>query len=251
MNQKRLDMNCMAGSWPFHKVRQGSFAQLRRVHEKNRICGGMVSATEALFYNDPYEAELDLMRELSGCEGYRQVMTVNPQLPGWREDLDRAAEELHPAGVRIAPGLHGYGLEEIHCLAEELIRRELPLYLTMHLEDERLAYLLQPKPVPVEEVQGLLRDHPGLRVLLCNLRLGEAMQLVEDIRASENVYFDLSGMKDPLFPLEKLEGLGILHRLVYGSFAPLLCVESTVLMVECAQADQEVKDAVFAGNGWI
>jgi len=251
---KFFDFNCMVGSWPFHRVRNSSFADLKALHARVGISGGIVSSTEAIFWNDPYEADRLLAQTLSNDENYKQVMTVNPTLVAWRDDLTRAEGEIHPVGVRVAPGFHGYSLDhpEMQALAEECEKRGLILVITMHMEDERVAYLLPYTPVPTDEVSAFLKKNPNLKVLLANIRMGEAKALAADISANPQVYLDISGFKDGLFVVNdiiqtapELEG-----RLVYGSMSPIFCITSTTMFLSHDNVPVATADKIRQGNGF-
>ena len=56
----KLDCNAFIGNWPFYKTRFGSFEDLKRIHRENGIDGGYVSSVQSIFYNHPWEAEVEL-----------------------------------------------------------------------------------------------------------------------------------------------------------------------------------------------
>ena len=95
-----FDCNCYVGGWPFHKVRHNTFAALRKLHEDNDIGSGFVSSTEAIFFNDPFEAEEELHKVLEGSP-YQHVMTVNPTLPGFVRAIQCGVEEFLPPWKRL------------------------------------------------------------------------------------------------------------------------------------------------------
>ena len=63
---KRMDFNGFAGNWPFFRVRNNTVEKLAKLHSRCGIEGGFVSSLEAIFYQDPWEAELELSRQLEG-----------------------------------------------------------------------------------------------------------------------------------------------------------------------------------------
>ena len=230
---KYIDVNCMVGGWPFHRVRNSTFEDLKRMHAKVGIEGGLVSSTDAIFWNDPYEADRILAETLKGQDAYKHIMTINPTLVGWRDDLDRAEKEFSAVGVRIVPGFHGYTLDhpEVQALAEELAKRGMLMMVNIHMEDERVAYLLKHRPLPVDEVRAFIAKNPNLFLLLANIRIGEVEQLKDIIAANDNLFFDISGFKDRLFVINDMLDLGVAEHACYGSMSPLFCISSTHLLI--------------------
>lgn len=227
-----LDYNCFVGSWPFRKIRHGTFSDLRRLHAENGIEGGFVSSSDAIFYNDPYEGDMDLARELSGFDNYKLVMTVNPLLSGAVSSIRKGKKELSAVGVRVYPGFHGFSLlsDEMRAVTEEIKKNGMTLYITYRVDDERMVYMFKPERVNPEEVEQFIRENPDLDIMLCCPRTGEVCRMKDVILQSERVFFDISGMKDGLFPKEYLVDDGIIDRLRYGSMAPMFCMKSTVLL---------------------
>lgn len=247
---RSIDFNCFVGGWPFHKVRNQQFQDIQRIHRENGINYGYVSSTNGIFYNDPYEAAVDLYHEIKGSE-YKQVMVVNPELPGCEDDIHRAVRELQIAGIRILPGFHGYSLQDagINKLCTILKQYRLPLFLTLRMEDERVTYLFHPRKVPMEEVRNFISSYSDLKILLCNIRMDEVFSIKDLIVDKSNVMFDSCGLKDGLYPLERIKAQGLLNHLVYGSLAPIYCLKSTMLLVTEDGITEQEKEEIRSGRG--
>lgn len=247
-----VDFNCFTGGWPFHKVRNNRFQDIELLHKQNGISYGYISSTDAIFYNDPYEAEAELHEEIRGT-AYRHVMTVNPTLPGTMDDIHRAVRDFKISGVRILPGFHDYTLdsEQVRELCRVLKSYRLPLFLTLRMEDERCTYLFHPKSVLVEAVSRFITEERELTLLLCNIRMDELEQLREVLLKNPQVSYDSSGLKDLLFPLERLAQFGIVDRLVYGSLAPVFCMKSTLLLIREDEIDSRLQERILTGESFI
>ncbi len=226
-----LDYNCFTGNWPFHKIRKNTFADIVKLHQENGITGGYISSLESIFYNDPYESELDLYQELQGS-GYYQVMTVNPLQDTCINTVIKGIQELDIKGVRIAPGYHHYSLSEpcISDLVSLLQVHQLPLFITMHFEDERSLYLMEHEAPGVDELKEFMAKNLDLEIMLCNIRYGELVQIKEEVKRHEHVHFDVSGFKDKLFPMTELRKEGLDKKVRFGSMAPLFVFESALLL---------------------
>lgn len=247
----RIDFNCFCGTWPFHHIRKHTFADLCALHRVHGIDYGYVSSLEAIFYQDPYEADARLAAEIHGSS-YRQVVTVNPTLPGCVSSLKRMLDEFPVAGVRILPGFHGYMLND-SCLDQlyaMLCTYRLPLFLTLRMEDERAAYLFQAQEVPVWDVELFLSTHTSVPVLICNCRNQEFRRLSSVLSHYPHVCIDCSGLKNELFGIDAIEADGMAKKLVYGSVAPLFCMKSTILLIETAEIPDGTKEHIFSGQAF-
>lgn len=248
----RIDCNCFVGTWPFHYVRGSRFEDLKKLHSANNIEYGYVSSTEAIFYNDPYEADCRLAKEIAGS-GYQHVITVNPTLPGCCDSVRRMVSEFPVAGVRVLPGFHDYtlldqGLNKLYDLMCEL---HLPLLLTLRMEDERMAYMFHQKSIPVWDIDMFVSTHTDIPILICNCRNAELSFLANTLRAYDHISVDCSGLKNAIFGIDEYYEQNLLDKMVYGSVAPIFCMKSTVLLVETGDVPEEIKDKIFSGDAFI
>jgi len=244
-----VDVNCLIGHWPFRKISSCTFEDLKNVHSKNGISYGYVSSLNSIFYNDPFEGDEEL-HEIIGHTNYRHVLTVNPMLPAFEDGIVRGMKNFSISGVRIYPGYHNYSLNclEMKALCSVLRKLGLPLFLTLRAEDERLNYLITPRPVNIPEIQTFIENNPDLTILLLNIRFHEIMTLKSSILNSGRVFVDTSGLKDQLFNIEKLTGIIGDERILYGSLHPLYCLESTLLQVTMADIGQKAKNKILFEN---
>jgi len=246
---KKIDTNCLLGHWPFRKIRMNKFDDLKTVHMQNGIEYGYLSSLDSIFYNDPFEGDIEL-HEIIKDTPYKHILTVNPEVPGFIDDIKRGIKLFDIKGVRIYPCYHGYKLDNkyLRQLCHTLSENKLPLFLTMRMEDERLNYLMQPKNIDILNLSDFLADHPENTVVLQSIRVGEVLALKDIINSRKNIFLDTSGFKDWLFVIEKLIKEINHHRIVYGSNHPLYCLKSSLLLVEEAEVGNYVKEDIFFNN---
>ena len=129
---------------------------------------------------------------------------------------------------------HGYTLDDpafarlLHAAAQ----RRLLVQLAVVMEDERMMHpLLRVEPVDTVPLLSLIKQTPGLRLVLLNaLRTLRGQPLLDLIAAGE-VYVEVS-------MLEGVGGVGNLfaqlppQRVLFGSHAPLFYFESTLLKLK-------------------
>ena len=245
-----MDFNCFSGNWPFYKVRYNTVEKLAAQHKRIGVTGGVISSLEAIFYQDPYEAELALAKELEGTD-YLHAMILNPRLPGWKDDLHRAQRDLNIKAVRLVPGFQGYTLADpvLEEVAADLRMYGLPVILTLRMRDERTMWMLQPENVSMEDLQGFLDKYPDIPTVVTHIRAAEAEKLSPQFVARENLFVDISGFKDGLFVLDRMATESAARgHLVYGSGAPLMEMQATTLQIDTAQIPEEVKTEIFGGE---
>ena len=221
----RYDFAAYTGHWPFRRLRQGALSQVLEKYKKAGFSGGCISSLEAIFYNDPWEADGLLLDALQGT-GWELALCVDPTLPWWEQRL-REAREKGVRFVRLYPGIHGYDIRDTEPLwkvAEEL---GVTLLITARLEDERLCRLLDQGCVPIEDCAAMAERFPQVRTVLSGFYRQELHALTT---WTDNLWADTCGLRHG--PLEKHY-----DRIVFGSGFPLHCLESHLLnLPEAASA---------------
>ncbi len=244
-----VDANCLLGHWPFRKIRKNTFSDLKEVHRKNGISYSLVASLNSIFYNDPFEGDLELS-EIIKNTGYRQLLTINPTLPGIEKDIEAGVVLFNVAGVRIYPGFHGYRLTDecVAQLASILKQYRLPLFITVRMDDERLVHLFRPETVKPEDIRAFAEANPDLPTVLLNIRSNEIYNIRDLICERKNLLVDTSGFKGELFIVERLLETINASAIVYGSLHPLYALRSTMLLVEKAEVDEETKEMILGKN---
>lgn len=249
---KRMDFNCYCGNWPFFRVRYNTVAKIADLHSRCNIEGGFVSSIEAIFYQDPYEAEVQLAKQLEGT-GYMHAMTLNPMIPGWKDDFFRAMKELNIKAIRLMPGFHGYTLDNpvLDEVCALLHSHQLPLILTLRIRDERTAWMFSPRKLEVDEISAFLDKYKDIVTILGCTRVKEAVTLKPQFEGRSNLFTDVSGFKDGNYAVEAVsEAIGSAH-IVYGSSAPLLEMQSTTIIVDRAKLPDETRAEIFSGSNFL
>lgn len=137
-------------------------------------------------------------------------------------------------GIRVHPNYHGIKLDapEFARLLRVASERGLIVQLAVAMEDERVMHpLLRIAPVEIAPLASLVKQTPGLRLVLLNaLRTLRGDALRELIDAGE-VYVEIS-------MLEGVGGVSSLladlppDRVLFGSHTPLFYFESALLKLK-------------------
>ena len=219
------DFTAFTGHWPFRRMRQSSLEAVLEKYRAAGFTGGVISSLDAIYYNDPWEADGPLVEQLRGT-GWEIAMCLDPTLPRWE---DRMAEAW-AAGVRFVrlyPGIHGYSILNTAALWEQAGKLGMTLLITARLEDERLCRLLRQEQVPVADCAHMAGKYPGVTVVLSEFYLPELRSLTS---WPDNLWTDTSGLRHG--PLQE-------HwdRMVFGSGFPLNCLESHLLNLPDSAAE--------------
>ena len=246
-----IDFNCFIGQWAFYPTYVETIDQLKALHAKNGITTGYVSSLKSVTYRDYFFSEEELHNQLKGT-GYRHVMTVDPRFPACIDIVNYGIENWDIAGVRIIPGFQGYKLTDtrLEDLCKLLEEKKLPLYLTLHMQDDRNCYLVQNVAPTKAEVGTFLDAHHGLKVLLCNASLGELEGLQQEILAHPKCFFDMSGLRSRMGCVEYLSR-DMQDRLIFGTMAPILSTKAACLHLEVEDIDSQIAEQIKTGSKFV
>lgn len=218
------DFSAFSGHWPYRYLRRSTVSEQLTEYERLRFSGGCMSSLDGIFYNDPWEADAPLLRALSGT-GWKLAMCVNPSLP-WTEQTVRHAHSLGVRHLRLYPGIHRYPIHaaaEVCALADAL---HMPVIITGRMEDERLCYLLNQRPVSAKECIALAAQFPNVTFLLSGFYLSE----LTGLSIPQNLWTDTSGLCHGLHPVQALIESGFPpEKILFGSMSPLQCLHSHLL----------------------
>jgi hypothetical protein len=245
----RTDINCMLGHWPFRRLYKNTFEDLKKVHMDNNISSGYVSSIDSIFYNDPFEGDEELHEIIKGS-GYQHIQTINPMLPGFSEDIKKGKELFDIRGVKIFPGYHGFDLKDnaVKEMCNIMKQLNVPLFITLRLEDERLNHMTSPRAVKKDEISKFIAENQDLKMILLNASIYEILNLKDCLRDNDNVFFDTCGLKGALFSMDKLVDEFDADRIIFGSLHPLYCFKSTLIMVEKSEISDDDKSKIMGKN---
>lgn len=219
------DFSAFSGHWPYRFLRGSSVTEQLAEYKQLGFSRGCMSSLNAIFYNDPWEADGPLLKVLSGT-GWKLAMCVNPRLP-WTEQSIRHAHSLGVRHMRLYPGIHRYPLgtaDEICRLAEQL---QMTVIITGRMEDPRLCYLLDQQSVCAADCFTLAQQHPMTKFLLTGFYGGE---ISGHGAVPENLWTDTSGLCHGLHPVQTLIEAGFpSDKILFGSLSPLQCLHSHLL----------------------
>lgn len=227
-----IDVNVSLSRWPLRRLPGDEPAELVAKLRAHRVVQAWAGSFDGLLHRDVAAVNARLAQ---ACRDHGDGLlvpfgTVNPTLPDWEEDLRRCRVEHAMPGIRLHPNYHGYGLDDprfarlLH-LAHE---RDLVVQIALTMEDERMQHpLLRVPHVDPAPLPDLLRQIPGLRVMLLNAFRSQNPDRAADLAARAPVSFDIA-MLDGMGCVEELLKRVPLERIMLGSHFPLFSWEAAV-----------------------
>ena len=158
-------------------------------------------------------------------------MSVDPNLPGCLEEVERCRSELGLVGIKLAPNYQrfdplGEAARRLFALASKL---ELPIMIHQGASPIRDAELRYAHPLVMDEVAI---DFPELHIVLAHMGHPWQKDTIVTIRKHPNLYADVSALV--FRPWSLYESLrvatewGVTHKLLFGSDFPLATPAETI-----------------------
>ena len=238
-----IDVTAWVGSWPTLIV-GGEVEQVRdalRDCGVNRMC---VSPLNAAWSLNPHLHNRDVYAAAERYDDILPTPVIDPTLPTWCEEVERAERTPQTRMVRILPGYGGYSLDRIDPFCEAVSQAGLVLAIQVRMDDPRRQHRLAQVPdVSASHIAALARRHPALRVVLAGASTGAIQSLVQDFLALPHFFADVSQV-DGLDAIRTLVDQGLLPKLLFGSHAPLFIPHSAIVRVLNDLDDTEASAAL-------
>ncbi len=241
-----IDVNVNLGRWPLRRVRGDDTPALAAMLRRQGVVQGWAGSFDGLLHKDIGAVNARLADE---CRRHGRGLlvpfgSINPKLPDWEEELRRCAEDHRMPGIRLHPNYHGYKLDDpdFAKLLRLATEHRLIVQLVLVMEDERMMHrLMQVEPVDTAALVSLVKQTPGLRLVLLNaLRTLRGKPLLDLIAAGE-VCVEIS-MLEGVGGVENVLAQIPAGRVLFGSHAPLFYFESALLKLkESSLTDEQLR----------
>jgi len=247
-----VDVNVNLSRWPFRRLPCDEIPKLTAKLRQRDISRAWAGSFDGLFHRDVGGVNLRLAEECRRQGDGRLVPfgTVNPKLPDWAEDLRRCHEDYRMPGIRLHPNYHGYTLDdpvfgELLARADE---RGLVVQLVVRMDDDRVRHpLMQVADVDVKPLADLVAARPKLRLVLLNALRTLRSDVLVQLAAAGNVYFEIS-MLEGIGGVAKLLTTLSPERVLFGSHLPFFNLESAVLKMRESELTPKQSEAIYSGN---
>lgn len=247
-----IDVNVNLSRWPLRRLTGDEPDRLVKELRKRNVTQAWAGTFDGLLHKDLASAN---QRLADDCRRYGQGIllpfgSINPKLPDWQEDLRRCHEDHKMPGIRLHPNYHAYDLRD--AAFAELLRlaaaRRLVVQIAVSMEDERTQHpLMRVPPVDLTPLPDLLKNEPGLRLVILNTDPKHDSALLEKLTATGRAHFDIS-MVEGVGGVARLAQKTSVRHVLFGSHYPLFYFESALLKVrEAGFPDAEAR-AVLEEN---
>jgi predicted TIM-barrel fold metal-dependent hydrolase len=256
-----VDANSFLGEWPARRL-NGSpppgpaalVAQRLALMDRLGIRKAAVALLDGVLLKDASVANAELHAMVGGhADRFFPVYTLNPTFPDAEEHLERCRDAygLAPGAgaVRLHPSFQGYSLEDDRLAAalRHLRRLDLPVVLTLQLEDSRIHHPAIQVPDPdAAAVAGLVNRWPDVRWILAGGRTNEVQAIGSKLWREARAWFDIARVQGPMDCVRALcDELGA-QRLLFGTDLPFIVPESPIMEL----ADARLPEAEEAAIRW-
>ena len=262
-----IDANSFLGEWPGRRLngspppaRDALVAQRLRLMDQLGIRRAAAALLDGVLLKDANVANAELHR-LVGAHSERlfPVYTLNPTFPDAAKQVERCLQEYGLASgtgaVRLHPSFQRYPLDDARLTEalRRLRRLDLPVLLTLQLEDSRLHHPAFQVPNPDQEaVADLVNRWPDLRWILAGGRYREVRGIGKRLGRETRAWFDIARVQGPMDCIRSLRDEVGVHRLLFGSNLPFIVPESPIMeladarLPESEDADVRYRNATAA-----
>ena len=248
MATRIVDASCFCGHWPFRALRWREPAALKDHLLEGGVSQAWVSATEAILFPDPMEANEPLFRAIHKDPFYVPIAIINPMLASWREDAESCMKEWGCRALKLVPSYHGYHLEEhvVDDVVEWTMRAGALLCVQVFMVDRRSQHpLMKVDPPSCGEIAKIGKRHPEARLLACGAMKGD----LSSLGRAPNVWAEISLVEDAQALKWAVGQMGP-KRIVFGSHSPFqyLRAMTAKLDVDPVDVPAETIPAVASAN---
>ena len=235
-----IDVNAWTGPWPAlvnvpHDVASVR-ASLRNLGVERIFMAPLAAAWSAnphLFNSEVYEAA-------EKYDDVSPVPVIDPTIPTWPEELEKAAGHHAVRMIKLLPGYGGYDLAVADDLLEETRRASLVLMVQVRIDDPRRHHPLAMVPdVPARDVVEAAKRHPELKLVIGGASATVLRDFKEELREL-GFYADTSQV-DGMDSVKMLVDAGLGGKLLFGSHAPVFMPSAALARVVNDLSDDAAK----------
>jgi predicted TIM-barrel fold metal-dependent hydrolase len=250
--QGLIDVNAYLSHWPLRRLSGDDTADLVSRLRRHGVAQAWVGSLNGLLHKDIGAVNTRLADE---CRRHGDGLlvpfgSVNPKLPDWQDDLRRCVEEHHMPGIRLHPNYHGYTLDDpdFAKLLQLATERGLIVQSALIMEDERTMHpRLRVEPTNVTGLSALVKQTPGLRLVLLNSQSVLRGRALAELLAAGEVYVEIA-MLEGVGGVANLLAQVLPSRVLFGSYAPVFYFESALLKLQESPLSDEQLGAIRSAN---
>ena len=244
-----VDTNVSLFRWPFRRLPLDETEALVEKYRSLGIAQAWAGSFEGVLHRDIASVNRRLSEACLNWPELIPIGSVNPELPGWEEDLRQCCGKLSMPGIRLYPNYHRYTLDDPRFAQLLNLATEAGCFvqIAVSMEDTRTQHpSLVVQDVDLAPLPDALGRVPGARVQLLNYK--PRGPIFERLAKTTDVMFD-TARADGTDGIPKLVRSLPTGRVLFGTHAPFLIPEAALIRVhESGELDDKTLRAVYAGN---
>lgn len=226
-----IDVNAWAGPWPALVNVPYDAASVRtslRAYGVERI---FMAPLAAAWSANPHLCNSVVYEAASEFADISPVPVIDPTLPTWGEELEKAVRHDAVRMIKLLPGYGGYGLAAADELFEEAARANLVAMVQIRIDDPRRHHPMAMVPdVPAGDVVEAAKRHPNLKLVVGGASAAALREFAAQIRDLPGLYADTSQV-DGVDGVKMLVDAGIGGKVLFGSHAPVFMPAASIARV--------------------
>ena len=226
-----IDVNAWTGPWPTLVNVPHDAASVRaslRAYGVERI---FMAPLAAAWSANPHLCNADVYEAASEFEDISPVPVIDPTLPTWGEELEKAAGHHTVRMIKLLPGYGGYGLSAADELLAEAARANLVAMVQIRIEDPRRQHPLAQVPdFPVQAIVEAARRNPDQKIIIGGASAAALREFAAQVRDLPGLYAETSQV-DGVDGVKMLVDAGIGGKVLFGSHAPVFMPAASIARV--------------------
>jgi predicted TIM-barrel fold metal-dependent hydrolase len=244
-----VDTNVSLFQWPFRRLPLDDADTLAKKLHLLGIDQAWAGSFEGILQRDIASVNQRLADACRKRPALIPIGSVNPELPGWEDDLRRCVDDHNMPGIRLHPNYHGYTLDDPRFARVLKLATAAGRFvqLAVAIEDTRTQHLqLQVADVDLAPLAEVVRGVPQARVQILNYR--PRPTALGQLATTPGVFFDTARVESTDGVPKLMENVPP-GRVLFGTHAPFLIPEAALIRVhESGLLDDKSLRAVFAEN---
>ncbi len=228
---KIVDTNVSLFQWPFRRLPLDEKEALVNKLRSLGITEAWAGSFEGILHRDITGVN---QRLADACEQHSELIpigSINPELPGWEDDLDECVNKHNMPGIRLHPNYHSYTLDDSRFT--EFLKRSTAagvfVQVAASMEDTRTQHpKLQVPDVDLSPLPEAMKSVPGATVQILNYN--SRPPLLAKLAATPGVFFEISRV-DGTDGIAKLLKSASPDRVMVGTHAPFFIPESVLIRI--------------------
>ena len=242
-----IDVNAWTGPWPALVNVPYDVASVRASLRDIGVERIFMAPLAAAWSTNPHLSNSEVYEAAEKYDDVIPVPVIDPTIPTWPEELEKAAEHHAVRMIKLLPGYGGYDLAVADDLLEEARRACLVVMVQVRIEDPRRHHPLARVPdVPAEDVVKVAERHPELKLVIGGASATVLSDFKEELRELPGFYADTSQV-DGMDSVKMLVDAGLEGKLLFGSHAPVFMPSAAVARV-VAELPYEVAKVIMREN---